>query len=76
MHAARIPAVPVVLDFSAAQIKPIVDNFVMTNIDALPYDEEDSKYPIALQEGQSISTNTIMLEGLIRERRQISNREY
>ena len=67
---------PVVLDFSAAQIRPTVDNFVMTNIDTLPYDEEDSKYPTTVQEGQSISTINIMSEGLIRERRQIFNRKY
>ncbi len=75
-YAARTP-VPVVLDLSAAQIRPTIDDSVMTNIDAvnLPFDEEDSKYPTALQEGQSISTITIMSEELIRERRQIVNRK-
>ncbi len=74
-YAARIP-VPVVLDWSAAQIRPTIDDSVMTNIAAvdLPYDE-DSKYPTALQEGQSISTITTMSEEVIRERRQIVNRK-
>ncbi len=62
---------------SSARIKPTVDEYVITNVDFQPNQDQDEsiEHLNVLQDGSNIATMSVTSEKLTKEKRQIVNRE-